>query len=127
MSVWSELITKKNRSSFIESSGNKPHTATNCRNSSLLRAKPNNNGISTGVYRGNTLTWGCWGCYPQLCQTRQGDTACAFLGSPTALEISESNLATFLRKLRRAPMRVWSVLITNHCSLAINVIIFRVN
>ena len=31
--------------------------------------------------------------------------------SPTALEISESNLATFFRKLRRAPMRDWSELV----------------
>ena len=62
----------------------------------------------TGLFH---KTGGCWGLllpsYVRIERFRAG----TFLGSPTALEISESNLATFFRKLRRAPMRVWSELV----------------
>ena len=58
-------------SSFTESCVCKPYDATHCPNSLVIGAKPNNNSISTGVYRGNTLTWGRWGCSPQLCQDRK--------------------------------------------------------
>ena len=68
----------------------------------VIRTNGENNGKSTGVYRTFSQNRGLLGAAtPQLCQTRQGDTACAFHMSPTALEISESNLATFFRKLRQ--------------------------
>ncbi|MBQ2710320.1 MAG: hypothetical protein IJF66_00035, partial [Clostridia bacterium] len=53
--------------------------------SELLVAKAGSNAV--------LATWGLKACYPQLSLTKQGDTACAFLGSPANLEISESNLA----------------------------------
>jgi len=90
----------------------KPYTATSCTDSLVIRTNGENNGKSTGVYRTFSQNRGLLGAAtPQLSQTKQGDTACAFHMSPTALEISESNLATFFRKLRRAPMRDWSELV----------------
>ena len=123
----------KLRSSFSESCVCKPYTATHCLNSLVIGAKPNNNGISTGVYRGNTLTWGRWGCDPQLCQDRK--VPCrnlpwksAQLGykreqsyivictKKTATLICSSFLVTCYTyttqqcKLRRAPSCVWAEL-----------------
>jgi len=72
----------------------KRHTATSYTDSLVIRTNGENNGKSTGVYRTFSQNRGLLGAAtPQLSQTKQGDTACAFLGSPANLEISESNLA----------------------------------
>ena len=85
----------------------KPYTATSCRNSSLFERTVRITEFSRTCAEKIDKLGDAGAVIPSYVRIERF-RAGTFDMSPTALEISESNLATFFRKLRRAPMRDWS-------------------